>query len=336
MLKGIALFVSAVLTAFVLMALTPQAEAGSVLKISSCLPKTHDQVETYLEAFHKPFNVMAKGEAKLNYLGGPEVTPRKKQAAALKRGLVDMIFCPMGYFEGMVPEAGLTSVTNLSTKKLRERGAIDMLQTVWDKSLNAKILGWCCYGVDFHIYTTFKPKESDKTGLDLTGVKMRSTATYNPFFKAMGAIPINMSATEIYTGLSRGVVKGFAWPEGALAKMGVQKFIKYRVYPGFFRSGSMVLINMDKFNSLPKSVQERLVKAGLAFEGDSEGILRRKADIDNEKLFKGGMKKYELKGETRKAYLKTIYETGWDVRKDRKYQVPFEKLKEMLYVAPGA
>ena len=245
-----------------------------------------------------------------------------------------MIFCPMGYYEGMVPEAGLTSVTNLSTKELRDNGAIDQLQPVWAKKFNGMILGWCCYGVDFHIYTTFKPKESTKTGLDLKGYKMRSTATYRPFFTAMGAIPVSMAAAEMYTGLQRGVVKGLAWPEGALAKYGVQKFLKYRVYPGFYRSGSMVLINLDKWKTLSKSVQDKLTQAGLAFEQGSEPILRKKADADNEKLWASGLKKLELKGEARSAYLRTVYELAWEMRSKNKFTVPFAKLKEKMYRAP--
>ena len=158
------------------------------------------------------------------------------------------------------------------------------------------ILGWCCYGVDFHIYTTFKPKESTKTGLDLSGHKMRSTATYRPFLSAMGAIPVTMAAAEMYTGLQRGVVQGLAWPEGALAKYGVQKFLKYRVYPGFYRSGSMVLINIDKWKTLSKSVQDKLTETGLAFEQGSEPILRKKADADNKKLWASGPSKNEARG----------------------------------------
>ena len=204
-------------------------------------------------------------------------------------------------------------------------------QPVWAKKFNGMILGWCCYGVDFHIYTTFKPKESTKTGLDLKGYKMRSTPTYRPFLTAMGAIPVTMAAAEMYTGLQRGVVKGLAWPEGALAKYGVQKFLKYRVYPGFYRSGSMVVINLDKFKSLSKSVQDKLVQTGLAFEQGSEPILRKKADTDNEKLWASGLQKLHLKGEARKAYLHTIYELSWQVRKDKPYTVPFAKLKEKMY-----
>lgn len=336
MLKGTALFISSVLTAFVLVALAPWAEAGTVLKVSSCLVKNHDQVETYFEAFHKPFNRLAKGEAKLNYIGGPEVTPRKKQASALKRGLIDLIFCPAAYYSGIVNEARLLALSNQSTKQLRANGGYDILQRGWAKNLNAKILGWCCYGVDFHIYTTFKPKESRTTGLDLSGVKMRSTGLYNQLFKAMRAIPVNISATELYTALQRGVVKGFAWPEGALAKMGVQKYIKYRVYPGFYRSSSMAVINLDKFNSLSKQVQEMLVKVGMDFEERSQTILRKKADLDNEKLFKAGMKKLELKGRVGKAYIQTIYGAKWKDNEKRKYVVPFEKLKAKMFVPGGA
>ncbi len=320
--------------AFALFVLAASAQAAVTLKVSTCLAKTHDQVETYFQAFHDKFNEIAKGEARLHYVGGPEVSPRQKQGPALRRGLVDMIFCPMGYYEGMVAEAGLTSVTNLSTKELRDNGAIDQLQPVWADKFNAMILGWCCYGVDFHIYTTFKPKESTKTGLDLSGYKMRSTATYRPFLSAMGAIPVTMAAAEMYTGLQRGVVQGLAWPEGALAKYGVQKFLKYRVYPGFYRSGSMVLVNLDKWKTLSKSVQDKLTQTGLEFEQGSEPILRKKADADNEKLWASGLQKLELEGEARKAYLRTVYELAWEVRSKKNYTVPFEKLREKMYRAP--
>jgi TRAP-type C4-dicarboxylate transport system substrate-binding protein len=331
-MKRIAL--GAFAAAFALFVLAAAAQAVETIKVSTCLAKTHDQVETYFQVFFDKFNEVAKGEAKLHYVGGPEVSPRQKQGPALRRGLVDMIFCPMGYYEGMVPEAGLTSVTNLSTKELRDNGAIDQLQPVWAKKFNGRILGWCCYGVDFHIYTTFKPKESTKSGLDLTGRKMRSTATYRVFFSVMNAIPVTMAAAEMYTGLQRGVVQGLAWPEGALAKYGVQKFLKYRVYPGFYRSGSMVVINLDKWKSLSKSVQDKLTQTGLAFEQGSEPILRKKADADNKKLWASGLQKYELKGEVRKAYLRTVYELAWDKRKDNAYTVPFAKLKEKMYRAP--
>ena len=43
-------------------------------------------------AFLKRVNAKQAGLT-LKYLGGPEVTPFRKQASLLKRGLVDLIFC---------------------------------------------------------------------------------------------------------------------------------------------------------------------------------------------------------------------------------------------------
>lgn len=332
MAKKKTLFAFFTATALTVLALAPLSGAAMVLKVSSCLPTNHDLTETYLKAFHEPFNQLAKGEVKLDYIGGPEVTPPRKQATALKRGLIDVIFCPPAYYQGIVAEAGVLPLSNLPPKKLRETGAFDLLQPIWAKELNASILGWCCYGIDFHIYTTFEPKESMTTGLDLSGVKMRSTGSYNAFFKAMGATPVNMSATEIYTGLQRGVVEGFAWPQGSLSKMGVQKLIKYRVYPGFFNVANLVIINLDKLNALPNATQAKLVQVGMDFDEKSPVMLQKKVDADNEKLFKAGMKKYELKGQPRKAYVKTIYDAKWKESAGRKYQVPLDKLKAAIYV----
>ncbi len=109
------------------------------------------------------------------------------------------------------------------------------LPEAWGKGLNAHILAWTHFkGQKFHVYTRFKPKFSEKTGLDLTGFKMRSTGLYNALFKAMGATTVNMNPSDLYTGLERGVVVGMAWPWGSVAKYGWQRFLRYRIEPGFY------------------------------------------------------------------------------------------------------
>jgi hypothetical protein len=73
-----------------------------------------------------------------------------------------------------------------------------LLQKAWNKGLNAEIIAWPAFDAStFHIYTKFKPKISEKTGLDLTGRKMRSTGLYNPLLKAMNALPINISPSDV-------------------------------------------------------------------------------------------------------------------------------------------
>ena len=319
------------LTAF---AVSVPAQAVT-LKVSSCLATNHDQVEAYFATFHKPINAKDSG-LKLRYIGGPEVTPRQKQAAALKRGLIDIINCPSAYYSTLVPEARVAGVNTTSPAELHRNGGYAMLQTAWAKGLNAKILGWGHWEAStFFIYTKFVPKQSTKTGIDLTGVKMRSTGLYNAFLKRMNAVPVNISPSDVYSALERGVVDGLAWPEGSIAKYGWQRFLKYKVTPNFFHSTTMTVINLSKFNSLSKAHQDILVKQGLIFEKDSNAILAKKSVIDNKKLKEAGIKNIDLKGAVRKAYLGTIYGAKWDDNDKRKYNVDYQTLKAKVY-NPGS
>ena len=76
----------------------------------------------------------------------------------------------------MVPEARLPGAHNVSLAEMRKNGAWDMLQEAWAKKLNGYIRAFPAVEAStFYIYTKFKPKFSTKTGLALTGRKMRST-----------------------------------------------------------------------------------------------------------------------------------------------------------------
>ena len=313
---------------------------AATLRVTTCLSKMDDQVKTYFSDFFDPVQ-KAKNGIKLRYLGGPEVTHRKKQAPALMRGLVDMIFCPSSYYAGMVPEARLLLMANQGNPMLRKNGGYDLLQKAWAKGVNARIIGWPHWGpgqektgIGFHVYVQRKIKLSKKTGLDFEGRKMRSTAAYNPFMIKMNAVPIVISPGDVYTALERGVVEGFAWPEGGIAKRGWPKFVKYRYGPSFWRSTNMVIMNLDKWKSLSKSKQAALTAAGIQYEKTSAGTIRGRADVDNAKFMGKEVQPIELKGEYAKAYLSTINKSVAAYVKEKvgkKLTIPFDTLWNKLY-----
>ncbi|CAN0474011.1 unnamed protein product, partial [Laminaria digitata] len=164
------------------------AQAAEELKLSTALGQKHDQSKTLFETFVKE---MKKDESvvKLNYIGGPEVTPNRKQGAAMKRGLIDIVMSPTTYYANLVPEARLTGISNMTPQEWRANGGHALMNQVWGEKLNAVILGWANWynQNQFYLWMKEKPKLSKVTGLDLKGVKMRTTPLYTPFFKAMGA-----------------------------------------------------------------------------------------------------------------------------------------------------
>ena len=308
------------------------AQAVEVLKTSTALGQKHDQSTVFFKTFMAK---MKEDESlvKLNYIGGPEVTPNRKQGPAMKRGLIDVIMSPNSYYSNIIPEARLTGISNVSPQEWRKNGGYEIMAKVWAKKLNAVLLGWGNYygPTQFFIWLKDKPKLSMKTGLDLKGLKMRTTTLYTPFFKAMGATTKNIAPAEVYTALERGVVDGLAWPEGGVAFRGWQRFIKYRVGPGFFRSTTMVTMNKDRFDKLPMKAQDQLIAAGLHYENNTGQILKELAAIDNAKVFAEGVIDYTIPGEEGKAFTRTILNANWADAAKRKYSVDFELLKSKMY-----
>lgn len=324
-------FVATGIVAATVLAIALPAQSAEVLKVSTALGTKHDQSTVFFDTF------MAKMKedqslVKLNYIGGPEVTPNRKQGPAMKRGLIDIIMSPVTYYANVVPEARLHGIANVSGATWRKNGAFDIMSKAWASKLNAVILGWGnYYGFNqFYMWFKEKPKFSKVTGLDLSGMKMRTTPLYTPFLKAMGAITKNISPAEVYTALERGVVDGLAWPEGGVAFRGWQRFIKYRVEPGFFRSTTMATMNKTKFDKLPKKAQNQLIAAGLHYEQASGAILKKRAEIDNQKVYKEGVQRLILPPDIAKVYIKTIISANWKAAEKYKFTADFKKLKALM------
>jgi TRAP-type C4-dicarboxylate transport system substrate-binding protein len=313
----------------------PAQAAPVTLKVTTCLARNHDFSQAMLQTFLEPINAK-KTDLTLQYLGGPEVTPFTEQGAALKRGLVDMIHCPAAYYSGLFAEARMPGAQNVSIEEIQKNGAWQMMEEAWAKNLNAHFLAW---GFDnaqiFYTYFIAKPKESANTGLDLNGMKIRSTPLYNPFLIAMGATTVVMAPGDVYAGLQRGVVDGLAWPWGSIAVYGWQRFLKYRVTPSYYGASLILLVNLDKWKALTKDQQELMIKQARIMEKDGAAIVIKKGKEDDAKLQAAGVQDIELKGDARRAYLATVYGAKWEQNDKLKYTVDYQKLKALLYKPAG-
>jgi TRAP-type transport system periplasmic protein len=321
--------------ALAMLGLGGHAEAATAtLKVTTCLQRSHNFTQAFLKTYLEPLDA-EHGAVKLDYLGGPEVTPYQEQGSALKRGLVDMILCPAAYYGGLFGAARLPGAQNVSIAEIKKNGAWQMMETAWEKNLNAHIVAWVfSKGQIFYTYMVKKPTPSDKTGLDLKGLKIRSTGLYNPFLKAMGATVVVMAPGDVYAGLQRGVVDGLCWPWGSISQYGWQRFIKYRVTPSFFGASQLLLVNLDKWKSLDKAQQEMLDRQAEIFATKGSDYVVKTNKEDDAKLEAAGVKDIELKGAARAAYLDTIYGAKWKQNDGLHYSVDYQKLKPLLY-KPG-
>lgn len=98
---------------------------------------------------------------------------------------------------------------------------------------------------------------------DLKGLKMRIPGFAGEVMAEVGAKPTNIPAGELYSALDRGTIDALEWVGPSLdLRMGFHKVAPF-YYTGWHEPGSELqyLINLKKFNKLPKDLQVILTTA---------------------------------------------------------------------------
>jgi len=322
------LAVSAVLLAFCGTAAAEEV----VLKAQTALPSRHDLAKSFIASFVEPLNAQGKGIVRVEYLGGPEINPPDKAAPAVQRGAIDLLHTPAAYHAGIVPQGATMMATNLGVADYRANGAYDMLAPNWEKKLNSRILAIGETSAQFYLYLVKKPTLGPDGVIDLKGVKIRTTGAYRPLIQALGATPVQITnAGEVYTALERGLVDGFGWPTVGLASQKLAKLVKYRVDPPFYHLANVVLINMDKWNSMPKPAQDLVLKVAAEYEMASIDNMIRAGKADEDAIKAAGVQVFAMHGEGAKKYLQIAYDAMWKRASGRLDKEEAAKLRSLMY-----
>jgi TRAP-type C4-dicarboxylate transport system substrate-binding protein len=282
------------------------------LKAVSAWPKPVYETQNFmkfLDFVKENVALRYPGELEIRYLGGPEVTPHDEQVEALRKGAFDMVFGTSAYYVSILPVMDGINMTEISTSEERAKGVNEFINKFHREKANAYYLGRMGTGMGFVFYLK-KPVYK----ADLSGLKLRVSSSHIEFVKKLGGVPIALPPPDIYTALERGVIDGFAWPEGLIKEWGWHEVIKYVIAePTFYQAVNQVLINFDTWNKLPRHLQELLE---LTVEQAHHYAMRRGQDrLANEwQEFKGlGIQFITLPPPEAKKYRSTAYESLWEV-----------------------
>jgi TRAP-type C4-dicarboxylate transport system substrate-binding protein len=122
-------------------------------------------------------------------------------------GVADIAFVTPGYTPTVFPRIGIAELPYLSKDA---EHATRIMHALYDKYIaddfkNVKMIAY--WAVDSHAIQSVKPITSLE---DLKGKKIRSpSSVQSDVVKALGAVPVNMPITNVYTSLERGVIDAF-------------------------------------------------------------------------------------------------------------------------------
>ena len=227
--------------------------ASKVIKIKaiSFLPANAPNTTPFLR-FIDSINEKLKGKVVINYAGGPEVISSREQIEAIRSGVMDMGLNMAGASSGVVPEFKALMPSMMNPSKLRESGYLELLDEAARKRANIHYLAHLSGNFAFYLF--WNPEVKDPR-TDFKGIKLRGGGSYNPGIKKLGAEPISIALSELYSAMQRGIVDGMGQPlVGILDIPGLEKTVKYGHVMNLTAGGAELFINLDKWNDLPKDI----------------------------------------------------------------------------------
>jgi TRAP-type C4-dicarboxylate transport system substrate-binding protein len=273
----------------------------------------------------------SNGRLKFEYYYSESLLPARETLSGLQSGIADVAFLPTNYTPGKTPLCTVTSLPMTGQRFYSSALAfadVNKLPAVKAElgKYNVRYLSFLL-GSSYHIWTN-KPVRKIT---DIKGKKIRGVGGQDILLKELGAVPVSIVSTEVYTALERGTIDGsLANPVFAFdyKYVEVAKYL-YQMYLGTL--GMVLGINTNSWNKLPADIQQMF---------HDEALLERAAIRGHEfyeSLGDKNIKETEAKGALIRvvptkeeiAYVtKLAKETAWKewVEKMRKLNLPGQEV----------
>ena len=223
-------------------------------RLTSSFPKSLDTLWGASETFSKYCAEATDGKLQIQTFAAGEIVPGLQALDAVQAGTVEMCHTATYYSFGKDPTWALFCAVpfGLNCRQqnawFTEGGGQKLMDEFSAKSNTYNLLmgnTGCQMGGWFN-------KEIKEPG-DFNGIKMR-----------IGAVPQALPGGDIYPALERGAIDATEWvgPYDD-EKLGFYKIAKNYYYPGWWEPCSMyhVMINLAKWDTLPKQYQEAMISA---------------------------------------------------------------------------
>jgi TRAP-type mannitol/chloroaromatic compound transport system substrate-binding protein len=281
-------------------------------RLTASWPKSLDTLWGGVELFAKIVGEATDNRFQIQAFAGGEIVPGLQVLDAVQNGTVEMGHTASYYYFGKDPTFAFGTAVPF--------GPNQRLNQAWymlgggRELMNELYKGYNC--------TTFLAgntgcqmggwfRKEIKTVDDLKGLKMRIGGFAGRVMQKLGVVPQQLAGGDIYPALEKGTIDAAEWvgPYDD-EKLGFNKVAPNYYFPGWWEGGPMLLglVNLDKWNSLPKSYQSVIEQAGQT----ANSWMMAKYDQANpaamKKLLAGGTKLRPFSPEIMQASLKATKE----------------------------
>ena len=297
--------------AMALSAASAVTASAETIRLLTSWNKNNWPTYAVLEQYVKNVNAIGGGKVKIN-ISGHEVVPPFEQLQPVSAGVFDALFSHGVYHAGSKGIALVVDAIDPDVDKRRSSGVWKFVDEYYQKNNNMKLVALVASSNQgYHIFLK-EPLSGDN---DLKGRKIRGTQSYHGVIRMLGASPVVLPGSQIYTALEKGVVDGAAWPAAGMLSMKHYEVAKYRIRPTFGTSNLGIWVNLNKWKKLSPEAQKIMLDAGLKTEKEMPEIGDKILADEDAELNKKGLKYTKFSDATYKKVKATWNASLWDVAK---------------------
>jgi TRAP-type C4-dicarboxylate transport system substrate-binding protein len=247
-------------------------EAGPVIELdyANFFPPTHIQAQL-AESWIKEVEERTDGRVKITYYPGGALLKGPGMYDGVAKGVADIGFSLFAYTAGRFPTM---EALDLPLGYPSGKVATYVVNDFYDEFQPEEIAGVKLLYVHAHGPGILHSKKAVKTMEDVKGLKIRCTGFSAKAAAALGGVPVAMGQGAAYEALQKGVVEATLAPIEVLKGWKQAEVIKYTTecYSVGYTTCFYVIMNLDKWNSLPKDVQrvfEKVSEDWVAKHGEA-------------------------------------------------------------------
>ena len=255
--------------------------ATTAIAADYTLKVAHGNTETYhmhkaWEKFKEVVEAESKGEISVEIFANGQMGEDRELLEFVQDGTIDLNASTVGVLVGWDPAFATSELPymfpNRKTALSALNGSYGDFISKRSEELGMLHLGWFENGfrqVNNNIRPIYEPK-------DLEGIKIRTMQVdaHMAAFRQLGANPTPMAFGEVYSALQQGVVDAEENPLSNIVPNRFYEVAKYVSMTNHVYSTHIVVMNPDKFYSLPEKYQDLVRRAVKEGEAHQQAIIK--------------------------------------------------------------
>jgi TRAP-type C4-dicarboxylate transport system substrate-binding protein len=281
-----------------------------VLKMVSFMPD-NPPGNTFTHILMDNVKKKSNGMLTIEWAGGPEAMAPPDQPAAVQAGIIDMANTNFPSMPTPADAAICVNQSDLSMAEWRTSGVNDLIQELVSK-INMYWLGPSMIAKQQDNQAFWLTPKVEKLA-DFKGLKLATTGfTEQEFIKALGGEPVPVNLPEMFTAMERGVVDGYFTITIAVFDFGLQDVSPYCLDEWTELGGVGYVINLDKWKSIPKNLQDILIESQIEMEKEGLEVNNKLITEYRQKFIDAGGQFIKLSAAESTEFRRIHDKTAWD------------------------